>query len=731
MAAPPQRPSVISFGAFQLNAANGELRKAGRPVKIHPQPFRVLLLLAERSGQIVTREEIRHCLWGDNTVVEFEGGINFCIRQIRTALDDEVENPRYLQTLPRRGYRFIASTTFVEPAEGHIPALTVPVAAEIYKEDGASGASAGTASVSLPDANGIALPASTGSDLPSRRRRGAWWLAGGLVIVLLATSLLVKRPQRLPFEHFTIQRVSAGEHVRMTAISPDGIYLASVLSEANGVESLWVHHLPTGSERHVEQDAAFEYDDVKFSPDGNYIYFRVKNATASASPERYELRRIAILGGRSVHILGNVDFPISFTGGGQRVCFYRLRDFQGAYEFVSASAEGGDERILAKGKSLYPIAVACAPDGRLAAVSNHEGNVETVDFASGLKQTLIPAAALGGWLTEMRWAPDGKGLFATYRKTSHFRQQLVYLSYPGGNLRQITNDLSNYAGLDLTADAKTIATTQTENNGRFAELFLKDPSVLTEHAPLGLEWFTWLDNTSVAASDEDRLLKVVNLPKDEIVTLDVAKGHWFAQPSLCGADSLVAAGGTMGGSTVGIYRMHLDGTMATPLTRGPLDIFPVCTAGGKWLFYTDNRDAGHPQLMRLSLRTGVAQAVAVGGYSSLSPDGKLLAISGTLNPSELQLFSTETLQVVKNFSWAPDPQHLTAFSADGKSVFYITRTQAGTTISEQPLDTLAPIKVATLPGKFVESIEDSPDGTRLGLVIRATQTKAVLLRENH
>jgi hypothetical protein len=119
---------------------------------------------------------------------------------------------------------------------------------------------------SLPDANGIALPASTGSDLPSRRRRGAWWLAGGLVIVLLAISLLVKRQQRLPFEHFTIQRVSASEQVRMTAISPDGIYIASVLSEPNGAESLWVHHLPTGSERQVEQDAAIAYEDVVFSP---------------------------------------------------------------------------------------------------------------------------------------------------------------------------------------------------------------------------------------------------------------------------------------------------------------------------------------------------------------------------------------------------------------------------------------------------------------------------------
>jgi DNA-binding response OmpR family regulator len=100
MASPVQRSSVIRFGAFQLDAANGELSKAGRPVKIHPQPLRILLLLSERQGQIVTPEEIRHCLWGSNTVVEFEGGINFCVRQIRAALEDDAENPRDVQTLP-------------------------------------------------------------------------------------------------------------------------------------------------------------------------------------------------------------------------------------------------------------------------------------------------------------------------------------------------------------------------------------------------------------------------------------------------------------------------------------------------------------------------------------------------------------------------------------------------------------------------------------------------------
>ena len=109
MASPAHPPSVICFGQFELDVASGELRKSGIPLKIHPQPFQVLQLLAGRPKQIVTREEIRTALWGGNTFVDFERGINSCVNQIRATLGDDPEKPRYIETLPRRGYRFIGS----------------------------------------------------------------------------------------------------------------------------------------------------------------------------------------------------------------------------------------------------------------------------------------------------------------------------------------------------------------------------------------------------------------------------------------------------------------------------------------------------------------------------------------------------------------------------------------------------------------------------------------------
>jgi len=110
----PLTPRSICFGPFELDVVAGEVRKAGILIKLQPQPFRLLLLLAERAGTLVNREEIQQCLWSESTFVDFEHGINFSINQIRGALADDAEKPRYIETLPRRGYRFLASVSGIE-----------------------------------------------------------------------------------------------------------------------------------------------------------------------------------------------------------------------------------------------------------------------------------------------------------------------------------------------------------------------------------------------------------------------------------------------------------------------------------------------------------------------------------------------------------------------------------------------------------------------------------------
>ena len=103
-----QTQDLVRFGLFELNVTTEELRKSGTLIRLAPQPLKLLAMLARRSGQVVTREEIQQSLWGSETYVDFEQGMNHCIKQIRTALCDSADSPIYIETVPRRGYRFLA-----------------------------------------------------------------------------------------------------------------------------------------------------------------------------------------------------------------------------------------------------------------------------------------------------------------------------------------------------------------------------------------------------------------------------------------------------------------------------------------------------------------------------------------------------------------------------------------------------------------------------------------------
>ena len=108
---------ILRFGSFELHSEPRELRHNGDLVKLPPQPFKVLEILARKGGQVVTRTEIREQVWCGDTFVDFEQGLNFCIRQIREALGDTAGAPRIIETLPKRGYRLLMPVTSGAPAQ--------------------------------------------------------------------------------------------------------------------------------------------------------------------------------------------------------------------------------------------------------------------------------------------------------------------------------------------------------------------------------------------------------------------------------------------------------------------------------------------------------------------------------------------------------------------------------------------------------------------------------------
>jgi DNA-binding winged helix-turn-helix (wHTH) protein/TolB-like protein len=135
----------LNFAEFTLDLKNEELLRGGKPIPLQPQPMKVLTLLARRAGEIVPREELHAALWGADTHVDFDQGLNWCIRRIREALDDDVRQPRFVQTIPRKGYRFLAEAIAPVPrahgrgrwlAAAAIVALACLAAAGVHRARG-------------------------------------------------------------------------------------------------------------------------------------------------------------------------------------------------------------------------------------------------------------------------------------------------------------------------------------------------------------------------------------------------------------------------------------------------------------------------------------------------------------------------------------------------------------------------------------------------------------------
>ncbi len=177
MATSTANPSVIRFGPFEADLRTGELRKFGTRIKLQDQPFQVLVMLLAVPGELVTREEIQRALWPQDTFVDFDHGLNTAIRRLRDALSDSADNPKWIETLPRRGYRFLGQVeqAIAEPATTTAPAI-VP----------------GGCTNPIPPATPADARAAAAVAVSLYRRREAW--AGIIIVVLVVAGLLIWHP---------------------------------------------------------------------------------------------------------------------------------------------------------------------------------------------------------------------------------------------------------------------------------------------------------------------------------------------------------------------------------------------------------------------------------------------------------------------------------------------------------------------------------------------------------
>lgn len=712
---PPVIAGIIRFGNFEVDRRAGELRRAGIKLRLSGQPFDVLVALLEKPGQVVTREELHDKLWSQDTFVDFEHGLNKAVNRVREALGDDADNPRFIETLPRRGYRFLAPVT--PPPQAEVPAgdSALPVAVQIQAT------SLPTPSASHPERWWIWMT-------PFGALR--WWpqvLISSAALILLVPGVWWLLANRTQSQKQLVQRQltdnSTDDPVLAAAISPDGKFLA--YSDANG---LHLRLISTGETRSLALPSGLVAANIfsgapetlgaplSWFPDGSKVLI-----TATRPGEDPSLWAISILGG-AARKLRDGAAAASVSPDGSQIAFLGDYDSGTAQGIWVSTADGANQRhIMTAQHGEYFHQVTWSPDGQrlayskaLAGAGIYVSAIESVSLKGGPPTRILSSTKLQGFC----WLPDGRIVYSLRQSVMVGADSnlwevrtITQTGEPAGEPRQLTNWPGfSFSGFTVTADGRQMEFLRLTAKAHVyvGELDAKGTGLnntrrltFDEHSEWPESWTPdgravvfWSDRDGrwdifKQTLNEDSAAELLPLgPEPKYYSSFSPDGHWILYMALPEA--------RFPGGSVPVRIMQVPASGGPPrlvLTAlGTTDIH--CTRAPANLCIFNEQQQDHFLFTSVDPMKGRGRALATMEMEpsmaiawDLSPDGSRIAMAG-LNPREgrIRLVSLKsgvvTDLVVKGWNSFGEVD----WSADGKALYVSSGTSDGTTLLRISLD---------------------------------------------
>lgn len=594
--------TVYEFADYRLMVRDRLLYCHSELVPLAPKACEVLLTLVENSGRLVSKREILDRVWADAFVEE--ANLTHHISTLRRAFLDQKQQPRFIETVPRRGYRFIAPVRKVSPPAVEITISersTTRVLDEI-EVDEESDQKAGNAVVRYP------RPSPPRRSSPTRRFGWAMVAVGGGVllaaagVVALVWSFTLRKhptpdPPRLPM---VISRITNSGKYGASSISPDGKFICYVENFTHGLGAVYVRQTDTNIETRLATHEKGEFGTTRFSPDGAFVYYMVHDA----NEPQWALYRVAVLGGAPVKLARDLLPKFTLSPDGTRVA--TLRDDAAAKQrkvIVIPLATGVEQLVLSRPWTEMEIGhtLAWSPDGQTIVFAGATA-ADTKNFTQGGTKLMAVSLNDGGIralasetfseIGQAEWMPDGRGVvFIALRPRQ--RNQIYFLAVPSGDLRRVTNDANGYGnyGLGITADGKTLVADVWELQGR---LWTTDTNGDTSTAvllPTGstivASGLTDLPDGRIIFSSRNELyfdLWMMESGASEAKPLMSDPAYDLEPVSAPDGSFVVFTSDRAGGSH--LFRMNPDGSDLRQLTTGEsFDNNPDVSPDGNWIVY--------------------------------------------------------------------------------------------------------------------------------------------------